>query len=394
MTTTMLSSKHVTEIKASAPVLAEKGEAITTRFYEQMFEAHPELLNIFNHRNQKQGTQPRALMQTLYAAAVNIENLEALLPTVQKIAHKHVALQIVPEQYPIVGHYLIKAMKEELGDAASDELLEAWGQAYEIVADIFIEAEKKLYQETKNQRGGWNGFRPFVVDAITKESDGITSFYFKPEDGNALPTFSPGQYITLRVLLPDDPYTHLRHYSLSDAPGKDHFRISVKRETAPGYPDGAISNFLHDHLDVGDQIPISAPAGVFTVDTNADHPLVLLGAGVGQTPLISMAKGALDANPDRKIDFVYTAKNEDNHALLKEMNVLNDQYDNFQAHVRYTDTDDHINRELLQAVTKNDAAEFFLCGPGSFTADMKEILENDLNISESNIQREMFKPFV
>ncbi|AXF57513.1 NO-inducible flavohemoprotein [Salicibibacter kimchii] len=395
MTTKMLSSQHVEQIKASAPVLAEKGEAITTRFYEQMFEAHPELLNIFNHRNQKQGTQPKALMQTLYAAAVNIENLESLLPTVKKIAHKHVALQVVPEQYPIVGHYLLKAMKEELGEAASDELLEAWGEAYEIVADIFIDAEKELYQETKDQPGGWNGFRPFVVDGITKESEGITSFYFKPEDGETLPTFSPGQYITLRVLLPDDQYTHLRHYSLSDAPDKDHFRISVKREASPDYPDGEISNFLHDQLNVGDQISISAPAGVFTADVNADDPIVLLGAGIGQTPLISMAKGALEANPERNIDFVYTTKNEENHALLEEMNVLNDQYENFRPHVRYTETDAHVDKELLHTIIEeNDGQKFFLCGPGTFTADMKDILEQDLGISEERIEREMFKPFV
>ncbi|WP_227003961.1 NO-inducible flavohemoprotein [Salicibibacter halophilus] len=395
MTTALLSSQHVEEIKASAPVLAEKGEAITTRFYNQMFEAHPELLNVFNHRNQKQGTQPKALMQTLYAAAVNIENLESLLPTVKKIAHKHVALQVVPEQYPIVGHYLLKAMKDELGEAATDELLEAWGEAYQIVADIFINVEQELYQETKDQPGGWNGFRPFAVDGKNKESDDITSFYFKPEDGGALPTFSPGQYITLRVLLPDDQYTHLRHYSLSDAPDKDHFRISVKRETSPKYPDGEISNFLHDQLEVGDQISISAPAGVFTTDVDAGHPMVLLGAGIGQTPLISMAKGALEANPERDIDFVYTAKNEENHALLEEMNVLNERYENFRPYVRYTETDAHIDKEFLQTVIdENDTQEFFLCGPGSFTADMKEILENDLYISEEAIQREMFKPFV
>ncbi|MBB6450846.1 nitric oxide dioxygenase [Geomicrobium halophilum] len=391
----MLSNHHVSMIKESAPVLAEKGEFITTRFYEQMFEAHPELLNIFNHRNQKQGTQPKALRNTLYAAALNIEQLETLVPVVKQIAHKHRALQVLPEHYPIVGHYLLKAMKEELGEDASDEWLEAWQEAYQVVADIFIDAEKALYKEVKQQPGGWSGFRTFVIDQKQKESNEVTSFYLTPEDGGEIPTFLPGQYLTFQVQLPGEEHTHMRHYSLSDSPEKTYYRISIKREDASNQemPAGKVSNYLHDHIEEGDQLQVSAPAGVFTVDLTSDEPIALLGAGIGQTPLMSMAKAALSVNPERKVNFVYTVENEENHALLEDMNHLDREYENFNAYIRYTHTEGRIKQEFLSSVVDGNTQKFYLCGPVSFTTDMKnDLLEK--GVAEENIEREQFKPSI
>ncbi|SFJ90244.1 hypothetical protein [Thermoflavimicrobium dichotomicum] len=108
----------------------------------------------------------------------------------------------------------------------------AWEKAYEYIANVFIEIEKDLYEQAKAQEGGWEGFREFVVDKKVKESDVITSFYLKPADGKTIATFQPGQYLTLKAKIPGETYTHIRHYSLSDAPGKDYYRISVKREDA------------------------------------------------------------------------------------------------------------------------------------------------------------------
>lgn len=218
--TNQLDAKTIEIVKSTVPVLAEHGETITKRFYEMMFANHPELLNVFNHANQKQGKQPRALANTVYAAAQYIDNLEAILPVVKQIAHKHRSLQIKAEQYPIVGKHLLLAIKEVLGDAATDEIIDAWGKAYGVIADVFIRVEHEMYKETAAQKGGWNGFRDFVIEKKVSESDVITSFYLKAKDGAPISDFRPGQYISVRCRIEGEEYTHIRQYSLSDAPGK------------------------------------------------------------------------------------------------------------------------------------------------------------------------------
>ncbi|WP_054710095.1 globin domain-containing protein [Bacillus sp. JCM 19041] len=179
-----LSEQQVKLIKLSVPVLKEHGLTITKQFYADLFQAHPELLNMFNHANQKQDKQQQALANTLYAAAANIENLGELLPVVKQIAHKHRSLQVKPEHYPIVGKHLIEAIKKVLGPAATDELLDAWATAYGIIADVFISVEEELYKEASENR--WEGFRRFIVQRKEQETEAVMSFYLVPEDGKIL----------------------------------------------------------------------------------------------------------------------------------------------------------------------------------------------------------------
>lgn len=113
-------------IKATVPVLVEHGQTITTVFYKNMLAAHPELNNIFNVPNQRNGHQTRALAGALFAYAANIDNLGALGPAVELICNKHASLYIQPEQYQIIGKHLIEAMGEVLGDALTPEIKEAW----------------------------------------------------------------------------------------------------------------------------------------------------------------------------------------------------------------------------------------------------------------------------
>src|SRR6185437_2923778 len=176
----MLSQETIKIIKSTVPVLEKHGKTITTVFYKNMFAAHPELLNVFNHANQSQGRQQTALANAVYAAAANIDNLGAIIPAVVQIAHKHKSLGITPEQYPIVGYHLLGAIKEVLGDAATPEIIGAWGEAYQVIADAFIGIEKEMYDKAEQMEGGWRTFKEFkIVDKIV-ESDVITSFYLKP----------------------------------------------------------------------------------------------------------------------------------------------------------------------------------------------------------------------
>lgn len=141
----MLDQKTIEIIKSTVPVLKAHGVEITTVFYRTMFENNPEVKPLFNMGRQANGEQPKALAMTVLAAAQNIENLESLLPAVKKIGKRHVAVGIKPEHYPIVGSNLLLAMQEVLGDAATPEVIEAWGKAYEVIAKVFIDVEEDIY---------------------------------------------------------------------------------------------------------------------------------------------------------------------------------------------------------------------------------------------------------
>src|SRR5690625_4510739 len=149
-----LSNETIKTVKATAPVLAEHGKTITSVFYEKMFKNHPELLNIFNKTNQVKGEQQEALANMVYAAAENIDQLEVILEDVKLAAHKHRGLNVRPEHYPIVGKHLLLAIKEVLGDAATDEIMTAWEKAYNVIAQVFIDIEAEMYKEAKEQKGG------------------------------------------------------------------------------------------------------------------------------------------------------------------------------------------------------------------------------------------------
>ena len=138
----MASPRTIEIVKSTVPFLEEHGNQITKIFYQNMFAEHPELLDIFNETNQKLGRQQSALASTVLAAAKHLDKLEALLPEVTQIAHKHRALQIHPEHYPIVGKHILGAIKEVLGDAANDDIIDAWAEAYGDIAGVFIQVEK------------------------------------------------------------------------------------------------------------------------------------------------------------------------------------------------------------------------------------------------------------
>src|SRR5699024_2849868 len=292
-----LSNKTIEIVKSTAPVLAEHGTTITSVFYKEMFKNHPELLNIFNKTNQFKGEQQEALANMVYSAANNIDQLTTLLDDVTLVAHKHRGLNVRPEHYPIVGEHLLFAIKEVLQEAATEDIMDAWAEAYGVIAQVFIDVEAKMYEEAEKQVGGWDGFKDFVVVDKVKESDVITSFYLKAKDGDVLPTYDAGQYLTIRVHVPGETHKQIRHYTLSQKPGQDTFRISVKKE-ADFTPNGLVSTYLHDQVNIDDIIEASAPAGTFTLEDN-DKPLVFISGGVGITPMYSMLDRLADEKSNR-----------------------------------------------------------------------------------------------
>ncbi len=201
----MLSEQTIAIVKATAPAVIAHAEAITRRFYSLMFEGNPEVKAFFNQAHQHSGSQQRALAGAICAYAANIDNLSVLGSAVELIAQKHCSLGIQPEHYPIVGKYLLIAVKDVLGDAVTDQVAAAWGEAYGFLADIFIQREAEIYREQASVPGGWNGYRRFVVERKVPESENVTSFYLVPADGSTPAAFKPGQYITVQIDHPATP---------------------------------------------------------------------------------------------------------------------------------------------------------------------------------------------
>ena len=396
----MLSQKTIDIVKSTVPALQAHGKTITTTFYKRMFEAHPELLNIFNHVNQKQGRQQTALANTVLAAAQYIDNLEAIVPVVVQIAHKHRGLGIKPEHYPIVGEFLLKAIKEVLGEAATDEIINAWAEAYGAIAQAFIDVEKGMYNEAERQENGWSDFKEFTVVKRVEESKVITSFYLKPSDGKGVPPFLPGQYLTVKVKIPGETYILNRQYSLSCAPGHDYYRISVKRES-DREPNGKVSNYLHDYLNEGDKIEISAPAGIFTLNTEEDAPIVLLSGGVGLTPMVSMLETLANQDSKRDVTFVHAARNEEFHALKDEVLSHISKLDNGHVYFGYEKPIDesgshhfegYLTKQYLENIVTKESV-CYICGPVPFLKNVVQML-TDIGVKEENIRYEFFGPAV
>ncbi len=141
-----ISQKTIDIVKSTAPILKENGRKITTRMYEIMFDKYPEVKAQFDMSAQANGSQPAKLAIAVYSYAVHIDDLEGLKAMVDQIAHRHVQAHVLPEQYPIVGECLLQAIKDILTDAATEEVMIAWTEAYQTLAEVFINREQQIYQ--------------------------------------------------------------------------------------------------------------------------------------------------------------------------------------------------------------------------------------------------------
>ncbi|MDY0749062.1 NO-inducible flavohemoprotein [Paucibacter sp. R3-3] len=387
----MFSATTIALVKATVPVLKERGETITSHFYALMLCDYPELKAFFNEAHQASGNQARALAGAVLAYASHIDQLDALAPALPRIVQKHVALGVQPEHYPVVGRCLLQAIREVLGTAATDEIIAAWGEAYAGLAKLLIDAEEQVQSANAASDGGWRGSRPLRVARKDRESELITSFYLEPIDGLPLQRFSPGQYLTL--VLEIEGREMRRHYSLSDAPGKPWYRISVKRETG-----GRASNWLHDQAVVGTALKANAPSGDFVLDQEAPRPLVLVTGGVGITPAMSMLEVA--APTGRPVHFIHAARHGGVHAFRERVQRLAATHSNVQPIFVYdtprTDDEPHttgfVTEALLaQHLPEDRDVDLYFLGPKPF---MQSVYASGLalGIPTHQLRYEFFGP--
>jgi nitric oxide dioxygenase len=388
----MLSNEHREIVKATIPLLESGGEALITHFYKSMLDEHPEVRPLFNQTNQASGAQPRALANAVLMYARHIDRLGELGGLVEQIVSKHVALQILPEHYPIVGRCLLRAIREVLGaEIATDAVLAAWGAAYQQLADILIGIEEARYAERAQAPGGWRGGRLFRVARKIAESDEITSFHLRPADGGALLAFEPGQYIGLRVVV--DGEALQRNYSLSAAPQGDEYRISVKREAG-----GTVSNYLHDRLQENDTLELFPPSGHFTLAAS-DKPLVLISGGVGITPTLAMLQAALKTQ--RPVHFIHAARHGGVHAFRAWVDEMAERHPQLKRYYCYAERRDEdpaadaiglIDKQQLEQwlPASRDIDAYFL-GPLPFMKAIKRYL-TELGVPQAQSRYEFFGP--
>jgi ferredoxin-NADP reductase/MOSC domain-containing protein YiiM len=241
----------------------------------------------------------------------------------------------------------------------------------------------------------WPGFKRMKVAQVRKESESVTSFILVPIHGQALPIAQPGQFVVLRLHADPDKPPVIRSYSLSDLPGADHFRISVKSE-----PSGIGSSFLCSKVREGDVLDVSAPRGSFTL-RGGDNPVILLSAGIGATPVISMLHALAAERSARQVWWIYGARNRANHPFAEESRLLLKQLPRGRAYILYSkpasnerpgrdfDSVGHIEVALLEKLGAPRDGEFYLCGPSSFLKNMRESLQ-DWEVPAEHIHMEIF----
>jgi len=231
--------------------------------------------------------------------------------------------------------------------------------------------------------GAWPGWREFRVARRSFEDRAQTqcSFYLEPVDGGALPSFKPGQFLTFQLQVRGGDgagRTITRCYSLSDRPGLESYRITVKRVLAPtgeaGLPPGLSSNHLHDRVREGDVLRVKAPSGHFRIDPDSNLPAVLIGGGIGITPMMSMLRWCLAEQPGRPIHLFYGVRHGGEQASKQQLELLADSHAGFHLNVVYSrpDADDvqgrdfhhsgHIDVDLLRRVLPHGRHQFYVCG--------------------------------
>ncbi len=390
----MLSSSSAPIIEATLPVVGEHLETISGVFYDTMLGENPDLLNLFSRSAQATGEQKSALSGAVAAYAAHLIGAgpdgAVFEHIVERIAQRHCALGIRPEQYTMVGRYLLGAVGTVLGDAVTPAVAAAWDEVYWLFAARLIGREARIFAEA-----GVNGADPWrtytVISKVTEAHDAV-SFVLSPADGRPAPDFHPGQYVTVDVALPGAGQ-QLRQYSLSQAPAGGTLRITVRRVRGiNGAPDGVVSGHLHEHVRAGDELRLSQPYGDLTL--TRDHtPLLLISAGVGVTPMAAILDHVARNQPTREVTAVHADRSPDRHPLRTDMTGYGARLRSFRNMYWYEqaaeEPDTFLGRIDTDLIPVHPNAEVYLCGPAPFMQAVRAGLHRR-GVADERIRYEVF----
>ena len=262
--------------------------------------------------------------------------------------------------------------------------------------------------EQEKAEGAWNGFRKFEIKRKNPEGGGICSFYFSPHDGKPLPPFEPGQYLTFSLDIPGQKRATIRCYSLSDSPHHpDYYRCSIKAvpppRDNPDAPPGLSSNFFHGQINEGDIINIKAPGGHFYMDTAKNTPVVLIGGGIGLTPVLSMLNQIVESGSTRETWFFYGVRNSKEQVMKEHLERIGREYDNVHMCVCYSSPGEgeeegrdyryaeRVSVDLFKRVLPSNNYDFYMCGPPPMMNTIVPALE-EWGVPEKQVHYEAFGP--
>ena len=391
----LLSASSHAVVSATAPVVAQHADQITARFYGNMFTAHPDLLRVFNQGNQATGEQSKALAASVVAYAVQLIDPDApsFAHVMRRIAYKHMSLGIRAEQYTVVGHYLLEAVAQILGDAVTPEIAAAWEEVYWLFAVQLVAEEARLYQHA--QVNPAQPTRPYRIVKTIDETPDIISLVLEPADNRPLPEIAPGQYVSVFVNLPDGD-RQPRQYTVSSTAVGTRLQITVRRVLGKnGAPNGRVSTYLHDQAKVGDILDVSSPAGDFVL-TPSDSPLLLASAGAGITTVLPIVEHIVRTQPRRPVIEAHADRAAQDHALRQTVQRMGHQLDNFTSYTWYDhvdpgDTSSRQGHMDLSDIPLPDDVHAFTCGPLEFMRHIRtELMQR--GVPAHHIRYEVFGP--
>ena len=380
----MLSPQSLPLIEATLPLVGERMPQIAKNFYNRMLTAHPELFDgLFSRSNQKNGTQQQALAGSIAVFATHLVANPDITPEamLSRIAHKHVSLDIQPEQYDIVYKYLFEAIADELSDVITADIAAAWTEVYWLMAHALIKMEKGLYAGLASAKP----LAPWIV--VKKEAAGTdaVTFTLEPADDTPVTSALPGQYVSVTAVMPDG-IRQVRQYSLSA--GTATTRVFTTKLDA----DGEVSPVLHRDVQVGDTLILSVPCGDITLDQGTG-PLILASAGIGCTPSASILRSLVDSGSKREVRVLHAESTLERWALRDQMNedVALLEAAELELWLEIPSEGHHEGFMSLENVTIPADASVYLCGPLPFMQSLRsQALQS--GVPADRIHYEIFGP--
>lgn len=398
-----LEPQHAAVVRATLPLVGAHVDEITTEFYRRMFANHPELLrNLFNRGNQAQGAQQRALAASIATFATHLVDPDLAHPAelLSRIGHKHASLGVTADQYPIVHENLFAAIVEVLGaDTVTAEVAAAWDRVFWIMADTLIELERALYEAAGVAAG--DVYRRARVLARTDDPSGAVLLTVKLL-GNLSGVLEQvaGQYVSVGVTLGDGA-RQLRQYSLVGVARDATLTFAVKPVAAgAGLPAGEVSSWIRANVRAGDLLDVTIPFGDLpTPDGSA--PLVLVSAGIGVTPMMSLLEYVAASAPGTEVHVLHADHSPAAHPLRGRQRELVDAlpgatldlwYEQPPAlpapgvHAGLLTLDDAVLPPELAA-----AAQVYLCGGTAFVHALRDQL-TAWGVDPARVHCELFSP--
>ena len=417
-TTMPVSLEHRAALTATLPLMAIHIQEIAVSFYHTLFLEYPSFKNMFNHSALVR-LQPDAIAAAIYSYITNMDDVTRIESVLEKVSHKHASLGVKTEHFDIYRDGLLRAFRRVLGaDIFTPDVSSAYSAAYDNLAGILCRRQQTIIAEQQVKSHGWEGWRDMRIVKRVEECDDVCSLYLKPQDGGNLPLFLPGQYISLRVSIPDTDTFQTRQFSLIDPPshhgGQDTtYRVAIQKfQNCQPEHHVFIGTTIYETCHKDDAISVSQPTGNFHLDVeDIDEltPIVLISAGAGMTSLMSISQSLIQQSTSihetlsnhvsgttqqRSITWIHSARNSKHNPFVSQLLSIPETHNNLQTLIYHTqpleseklgndydvqgrmnllDFDNNQRQRLLHV--DNSQTLYYVCGSDRFMLKVSEGLD-------------------